>query len=130
MAAMFLDAGRQTSANAPASGRKRLFHLQALRGLAASLVVLAHSTDSLAKRDLISSTYANRLGISGYFGVATFFIISGFIIFKTSADSFGQARATATFVLKRLIRIFPVYWLATAAFVALTGCGKRQVQYH
>ena len=52
--------------------------------------------------------------------MATFFIISGFIIFKTSADSFGQARATATFVLKRLIRIFPVYWLATAAFVALS----------
>src|ERR1700748_2231208 len=102
------------------AGRKRLFHLQALRGLAASLVVLAHSADSLAKRGLMPAAFADRLGISGYFGVATFFVISGFIIFKTSAGSFGNARASAGFVARRLIRIVPVYWLATAAFIALS----------
>jgi hypothetical protein len=62
-----------------ASGRKKLFHLHALRGLAASLVVLAHSIETLAIRDLIADSYAGRLELCGYFGVATFFIISGFI---------------------------------------------------
>jgi exopolysaccharide production protein ExoZ len=102
------------------SGRGKLFHLQALRGLAASLVVLSHGAETLALRGLIPEAYADRLGISGYFGVATFFIISGFIICKTSAGAFGDPRGAAAFVLKRLIRIFPVYWIATVAFYVLS----------
>jgi len=101
-------------------GRGKLFHLQALRGLAASLVVLSHSVDSLAVRDLFPKAFASRLAISGYFGVATFFIISGFIIYKTSAGSFADARGATVFIIKRLIRIFPVYWIATALFVVLS----------
>jgi exopolysaccharide production protein ExoZ len=90
---------------------KRLFHLQALRGLAASLVVLSHS---------VQGEYAEKLWVSGYFGVATFFIISGFIIYKTSRRSFGSGLGFKQFVAKRLIRILPIYWLATALFVVLS----------
>ena len=90
---------------------KKLFHLQALRGLAASLVVLSHS---------IQGKYADKLWVSGYFGVATFFIISGFIIYKTSRQAFGSGRGFRQFLAKRLIRIFPIYWLATMLFVALS----------
>ncbi len=97
-----------------------LYHLQALRGLAASLVVLSHCADTLAQHGLMSPGVAARLGISGYFGVAAFFIISGFIIYRTSRRSFGDPRGASGFVLKRLIRIFPVYWIATALFVALS----------
>jgi exopolysaccharide production protein ExoZ len=100
--------------------RGKLFHLQALRGLAASLVVLSHGADALAQRGLISREVGDRLGISGYFGVATFFIISGFIIHRSSAGAFGDLRRTADFVAKRLIRIVPVYWIATALFVVLS----------
>jgi exopolysaccharide production protein ExoZ len=107
-------------AAAPASHGKTLYHLQALRGLAASLVVLSHCADTLAQRGLMAEGVAGRLGISGYFGVATFFMISGFIIFKTSRQSFGTLRGAGIFVLKRLIRIFPVYWIATALFVMLS----------
>lgn len=90
---------------------KKLFHLQALRGLAASLVVLSHS---------VQGKYAEKLWVSGYFGVATFFIISGFIIYKTSHQSFGSAFGFRQFLAKRLIRIFPIYWLATVLFVVLS----------
>lgn len=94
--------------------RKRLFHLQALRGLAASLVVLSHSVDATQ-----GGLYA-QFEVSGYFGVATFFIISGFIIYKTSGQSFGSLRGAADFVVKRLLRIFPIYWIATLLFVAFS----------
>jgi exopolysaccharide production protein ExoZ len=90
---------------------KKLFHLQALRGLAASLVVLAHS---------IQGEYADKIWISGYFGVATFFILSGFIIYRTSSESFGSIRDCYRFIVKRLIRIFPIYWIATIVFIALS----------
>ena len=90
---------------------KKLSHLQALRGLAASLVVLSHS---------VQGRYADKFWVSGYFGVATFFIISGFIIYKTSGRSFGSAPGLRQFVAKRLIRIFPIYWIATALFVLLS----------
>jgi exopolysaccharide production protein ExoZ len=105
----------------PMPRRKKLFHLQALRGLAASLVVFAHSADILTQHGQIPESYAGRLAISGYFGVATFFIISGFIIYTTSTESFGDRRATAAFAIKRVIRIFPVYWLAIIIFLAVTS---------
>jgi exopolysaccharide production protein ExoZ len=117
-----IDSTRQSRGSLafPDSSRKRLLHLQALRGLAASLVVLSHCTDTLGKRGLLSETYARRLGMSGYFGVATFFIISGFIIYKTSRQLFGDLRGAREFVVRRAIRIFPVYWIATAVFLALS----------
>jgi exopolysaccharide production protein ExoZ len=112
--------GQAQAAAVPASHGKTLYHLQALRGLAASLVVLSHCADTLAERRLMPADVAGRLGIAGYFGVATFFLISGFIIYTTSRRSFGNLRGAAAFGLKRLIRIFPVYWAATALFVALS----------
>jgi len=107
-------------AASPASHGEMLYHLQALRGLAASLVVLSHCADTLAQHGLMFPGVAARLGISGYFGVAAFFIISGFIIYRTSRRSFGDPRGASGFVLKRLTRIFPVYWIATPLFVALS----------
>nr|WP_294511268.1 acyltransferase [uncultured Rhodopila sp.] len=110
----------ETARDGVASRGKTLYHLQALRGLAASLVVVSHCADTLAEHGLMPAGVAGRLGISGYFGVATFFLISGFIIYRTSRQSFGNLRGASTFVLKRLIRIFPVYWIATALFVVLS----------
>jgi exopolysaccharide production protein ExoZ len=103
-----------------ARASQKLTHLQALRGVAASLVVLAHSVLALSSRDLMSRDLADRISGAGYFGVAAFFVISGFIIFKTSRRSFGNLPGATEFVLKRLIRIFPLYWLATALFYVLS----------
>jgi exopolysaccharide production protein ExoZ len=79
-----------------------------LRGIAASLVVVAHS---------IQGPYAKKFWVCGYFGVATFFIISGFIIYTTSRNSFGSIAGFKSFAAKRFVRIFPIYWIATALFV-------------
>jgi exopolysaccharide production protein ExoZ len=94
--------------------RGKLCHLQALRGLAASLVVLSHSVRAL------HSDYSGRFSISGYFGVAAFFIISGFIIYKTSRSAFGSRQGATEFIVKRLIRIFPTYWIATILVFVLS----------
>jgi exopolysaccharide production protein ExoZ len=102
------------------AGRQKLTHLQALRSLAASLVVLAHSLEALGQRQLIPQGYVARLSNFGYFGVATFFVISGFIIYRTARQSFGDFHGVVQFVIKRFIRIFPVYWAATVLFLVLS----------
>ena len=52
-------------------------------------------------------------------GVDLFFVISGFVMVWASWDSFGRAGAVWPFVWRRLLRIVPLYWLLSAATVAV-----------
>jgi exopolysaccharide production protein ExoZ len=70
-----------------------IWNIQLLRGLAALAVVCGHC-----------------FGISQFQAVPVFFVISGFIMTHISrADAGG-------FLTNRLIRIVPLYWLATAVY--------------
>jgi exopolysaccharide production protein ExoZ len=53
----------------------------------------------------------------GQFGVDLFFVISGFVMVYSSERLFGQPGAPMTFFARRLTRIVPLYWAATAIFV-------------
>jgi exopolysaccharide production protein ExoZ len=95
--------------------------IQILRALAATLVVVGHS--------LYDSGYiAERTGrltidlpyFDWGFGVDVFFVISGFIMIYTSADSFASSGAASTFLKRRFVRIAPLYWLMTIALIAVS----------
>ncbi len=87
-------------ARPPAAGRPReILSIQYLRGFAAIAVVLFHE---------IQWIQVFRLGSHG---VDVFFVISGFIMF---ALTHGRAITPKRFILDRLARIGPPYWLATA----------------
>lgn len=76
-----------------------LLSIQTLRFIAASLIVLVHSAGEFGFRSF------------GAFGVDIFFVISGFIIyFVTSSNS-------KNFIVKRLVRIVPLYWLLTTVTI-------------
>ncbi len=51
-------------------------------------------------------------------GVYMFFVISGFIMVHISWENFGKRGASADFLGRRIIRIVPLYWLATLAALA------------
>ena len=51
----------------------------------------------------------------GFSGVDLFFVISGFIIYHTTA---GTGMTRTEFLRRRLIRIYPIYWLVTAVLLA------------
>ncbi len=75
---------------------KTISNVQVLRGLAALAVVLYHTAYVLP-----------LFGHTEFYGVAVFFVISGFImtyITRASADRF---------LLQRVTRIVPLYWVAT-----------------
>jgi peptidoglycan/LPS O-acetylase OafA/YrhL len=47
-------------------------------------------------------------------GVDIFFVISGFIMYRTTRGKFGTARAARDFLLRRIERVVPLYWLFSA----------------
>lgn len=81
--------------------------IQHLRAVAASMVVLHHSVEPYPGAMLAGLDW-------GQAGVATFFVISGYIIWSSS-----RRERPAQFALRRLIRIVPVYWLALLLVLAL-----------
>ena len=50
-------------------------------------------------------------------GVDLFFVISGFIMVYSSEDMFGRSGAPRTFLLRRIARIVPLYWVLSAAAI-------------
>jgi len=90
--------------------QKNLESIQALRGLAAILVMLFHYGISL------NLNPENKLAIllsHGWSGVDMFFIISGFIAAYTVSIDAKGLRASVEYLLKRLIRIVPLYYIVT-----------------
>ena len=85
-----------------------------MRGIAALLVVLTHERYFL--HGTPSESLAEALLRPGAMGVDLFFLVSGFIMVYTTTDSDGSPRYTATFLIKRFSRIWPVY-----VVVALIG---------
>ena len=53
----------------------------------------------------------------GAAGVHVFFVISGFVIMHTSYGSRSEGMPTGRFLLKRFVRIFPIYWICCVAYV-------------
>ena len=97
----------------------KLAAIQILRAVAALLVVVSHTIlrqAEWAPTDPLTSQTAIHIGL---LGVWIFFIISGFIMSYTYYDNFALHGAAGQFIASRIIRIVPIYWLATALEVAL-----------
>jgi peptidoglycan/LPS O-acetylase OafA/YrhL len=92
--------------------------IQGLRGLAVSFAVLFH----LAKWEAIYWGDHRMLGPIerfGFAGVDMFFVISGFIITWTNIDHLGRPGKAPMYVARRLWRVYPTYWVAWIACVAV-----------
>jgi peptidoglycan/LPS O-acetylase OafA/YrhL len=98
--------------------RDRLITLQALRFVAATLVVADHALGPVIAWRLLPPWMTDFRWNLGGLGVAIFFVISGYIMMRTSGDRFGAPGAALWFAVRRFIRIAPIYWIATLiAFV-------------
>lgn len=83
--------------------------VQALRFFAAFLVVLTHSTFYASERLLPGVGFWP----GGATGVNIFFVISGFVMVVSTTELKGLANGWKIFVWRRLVRIVPMYWIAT-----------------
>ena len=97
--------------------RGRLDGLQVARGMASLLVLLAHS-EFIAQAYLGGSIFGGWL-LKGAHGADLFFVLSGFIMFGVLEQDFDRPSRFRAYATKRLLRIYPPYWVALAGFVAL-----------
>jgi exopolysaccharide production protein ExoZ len=81
---------------------KPLLSIQYLRAFAALAVVAFHS---------------GRATILGQAGVDVFFVLSGFLMWAVTAKAIGPLE----FLHHRILRIVPLYWIATVAMAATLG---------
>lgn len=96
-----------------------IVNLHLLRGLAASTVVIAHALIRVGEWSPLPRTAIDVTEAFGMMAVEAFFVVSGFIMIHSSADLFGGRAGAVEFARRRLVRIVPLYWLATLVEFAL-----------
>ena len=96
------------------SGNQLNLNIQQLRGIAVISVVLFHLNFSFAK--------------TGYLGVDTFFVISGFLMAMLYGNTINL-NSTKVFFYKRAVRLLPAYWftILTTSTLALLFCLPHEV---
>lgn len=112
--------------NQPTTSLARNRFLDALRGIAALLVLATHLQSSITgfypDGWLALHPAAVAIFEHGGIGVDVFFLISGFIVFLAARRVINAGKGVRLFLLKRFLRIFLSYWpipLALAAAYAL-----------
>ena len=105
----------------PAPGRDQLGLIQVFRALAALMVVFGHAQHhAILAAEKAGMSFRPSHLIPWEAGVDLFFVISGFIIVHASRTLFGQDGATRIFMVRRLIRIVPLYWLCATAYLLIS----------
>ncbi len=102
--------------------RQRYANIDGLRAIAALGVMVEHLFGDLLRQTAPSAGPMNTLASSviqhfslGRFGVALFFLISGFVVpFSISGD-----RPLTHFAISRLFRLYPACWLALAVLATM-----------
>jgi exopolysaccharide production protein ExoZ len=96
---------------------EQFIYVQVLRFIAATSVVIFHAVGTAMKHIPGQSAFGYGIFRHGDLGVDIFFVISGFIIFYST---YLVRTSSLNFLLRRLQRIVPIYWLFTLGMVALS----------
>ena len=110
--------------------QSRFSELQALRAIAAAMVVFDHAVVTWYDKLAGTAAPATALHLSA-FGVKLFFCISGFIIFNSVWNLWAGWPSVKNFAVRRLIRIVPLYWCITLIYagkLSLQGSSPTIVQ--
>jgi peptidoglycan/LPS O-acetylase OafA/YrhL len=104
--------------------------LDALRGVAI-LLVLAHRFNVTPDPESLPARLVCALMEAGWVGVQLFFVLSGFLITGILLDSRGSPSYYHAFFARRVLRIFPLYYVVLAvAFAVVPLLTGRQPEGH
>lgn len=88
------------------------------RGLAILFVILSHSCIVQSESTLSRIWYL--ISAAGWIGVDMFFVLSGFLITRILINSRGSENFFKNFYIRRILRIFPLYYLFLLFFFVIT----------
>jgi len=95
----------------------RLANIQSLRGIAALFVVFSHLL--VIERKYSPDQFLDSWMSFGMVGVDLFFVISGFIMVHVAMKMRRGAGSAFEFLFARVTRIYPLYWLVSAALLVV-----------
>ena len=97
--------------------KKNLQSIQTLRCIACLLVVFMHI--AVTYYDTYHLPFLGNAFNFGGAGVDIFFVLSGFIITYSNTKSLTKPADIGKYLKKRIIRIFPIYWVIISIFLLL-----------
>jgi peptidoglycan/LPS O-acetylase OafA/YrhL len=102
--------------------KQRVEFLDAMRGIAIAMVIVNHAGSITG----LTGWLRHFTGLMSY-GVQMFFVISAYTIFMTYAASLNKGAATPArdFLIRRLFRIVPVYWMGIVLYTVVYGMESR-----
>lgn len=124
--------------SSPGQAPFRFESIDGYRALAAIAVVVYHvgrgGPATTADGEDSSFVHPDQLGAHiidnlGNYGVAAFFLLSGLVIFRpfVAASMNGSQRpATAPYLIRRALRIFPGYWIALIGWALTTPADQHE----
>lgn len=93
---------------------KKIYNIQALRGVAILLVVFFHLSN-VEKRYGGSNLILPDFMQFGMSGVDLFFVISGFVMVTVTRGKFQDFIPIIKFIYRRVSRIYPLFWFYSVA---------------
>jgi exopolysaccharide production protein ExoZ len=101
--------------------------LQAARAIAVVGVVAYHLSITLGNTRYLGEAIFQSLTWRGNLGVDLFFVLSGFIIAFAHERDINDPGRLPRYAWRRLVRIYPIYWLYIGVLAALlaTGLGRE-----
>jgi peptidoglycan/LPS O-acetylase OafA/YrhL len=107
-----------------------LHNVQALRGVAALIVVFAHVSGPGDFEDhIFGARWVGWANLPANTGVDLFFVISGLIMVITTWRSYDARGSALRFLWRRVTRIYPLYWVVTTALLALAFVSPGSVRF-
>ncbi len=103
--------------------QNRIVALDGVRGVAILMVMALHFLCSMSRGGDALDRILGKLASYGVYGVDLFFVLSGFLITGILADTKGRPNYFKSFVLRRTLRIFPLYYGVVALVVVAPHIG-------
>lgn len=107
----------------------KLLGVEAGRGAAALLVVLVHAGNMLAPPKYFGEVPLGGMFKFGHAGVDFFFVLSGFIIYHIHQKDIGDPQRMSKYWWRRLVRIFPVYWIVFLFWLSILAISPTHDRY-
>lgn len=107
--------GAGTVAPAHRGTGARIAELDGLRGIAILLVLVFHYAPTKGPLRYLGGAFG-----LGWTGVDLFFVLSGFLITGILLDSVGRPHYYRNFIVRRSLRIFPLYYACLVLYCVLT----------